>query len=108
MLPFPIHSDTMTNRFSDVVTPNSGSMFGWRSALHPTTSLQNFCETWSAVDTHNKSKRIYLGNLLEIAREVHPQNLGRNLLAAVSTLPHVPEFIMAERVPHWVIAKRDF
>ena len=28
MLPFSIHSDTMTNRFSVIVTPTSGKMFG--------------------------------------------------------------------------------
>jgi len=28
IFPFSIHSDTMTNRFSDTVTPNSGSTFG--------------------------------------------------------------------------------
>jgi len=28
MLPPTIHSDTITNRFSDIVTPNNGSTFG--------------------------------------------------------------------------------
>ena len=28
MVPFTIHSDTITNRLSVIVTPNSGSTFG--------------------------------------------------------------------------------
>ena len=42
MFPFFIHSDAITNWFMVIVTPNSGSTFGWRRDLHATTSLQNF------------------------------------------------------------------
>ena len=42
MFPFTIHSDTITNWESPIVTPISGNTFGWRRAFHVTTSLQNF------------------------------------------------------------------
>ena len=51
MLPLTIHSDTITNRFSDIVTPNSGSMFGWRRDIHATTSLQNLYGTQSVANS---------------------------------------------------------
>jgi len=41
MFPFAIHSDTIANWELPIVTPNSGSTFGWRRAFHVTTSLQN-------------------------------------------------------------------
>ena len=41
IFPFTIHSETITNRFSVIVTPNRGSTFGWRRAFHVTTSPQN-------------------------------------------------------------------
>jgi len=41
MFPFVIHADTIANLESPIVTPNSGSTFGWRRAFHVTTSLQN-------------------------------------------------------------------
>jgi hypothetical protein len=43
MFPFSIQSETIVNWVSDIVTPTRGSMFGWLSDLHVTTSLQNFC-----------------------------------------------------------------
>jgi len=45
MLPFSIHSDTITNRcgFSSIVTPINGNTFEWESVFHITTSLQNHC-----------------------------------------------------------------
>ena len=41
MFPFTIHSDTISNWELLIVTPTSGSTFGWRRAFHVTTSLQN-------------------------------------------------------------------
>src|SRR5258707_5572257 len=55
MLPPAIHSDTSTNRFSEIVTPTSGRTFGCRRVLHATTSLQDLYETWSVVGAHNRS-----------------------------------------------------
>ena len=36
-----IHSDTIANWLSPIVTPNSGNTFSWRRVFHVTTSLQN-------------------------------------------------------------------
>ena len=44
-LPLTIHSDTITNRFVVIVTPNNDSRFGWRRPFHATTSLQNLYDT---------------------------------------------------------------
>ena len=41
IFPFVIHSDTIANSESPIVTPNNCSTFGWRRAFHVTTSLQN-------------------------------------------------------------------
>jgi len=41
MFPFAIHTDTIAKSESPIVTPNSGSTFGWRRAFQVTTSLQN-------------------------------------------------------------------
>ena len=43
MFPFAIHSDTISNRVSVIVTPISGRTFGCRRVFHVTTSLQNLC-----------------------------------------------------------------
>ena len=44
MFPFTIHSDTISNRASVIVTPISGNTFGCRRFFHATTSLQRICE----------------------------------------------------------------
>ena len=56
MLPFAIHSDTITSRSAFIVAPNSGSTFGWRRVFHAATSLQNLYKTQSVIDGHNELK----------------------------------------------------
>ena len=43
MFPFSIHSDTITNCSPFIITPCSGSTFGWLRAFQVITSLQNLC-----------------------------------------------------------------
>ena len=43
MFPFGIHSDTIENSVSVIITPRSGNTFGCRRAFHVTNSLQNIC-----------------------------------------------------------------
>jgi len=69
MLPFDIHSDTITSRFSSIVTPNSGSTFGWCRALHVTTTLQNLYEIQPVINTYNElrtSPATHFSGLLNI------------------------------------------
>ena len=67
MLPFVIQSDIITNRFSDIVTPNSGNTFGWRRAFHITTSLQNLCAGHDRfVDTGDKLRVTHFSDPLKV------------------------------------------
>jgi len=43
MFPFPIQSEIIANRVSDIVAPVSDRTFGCRRYFHITTSLQNLC-----------------------------------------------------------------
>ena len=91
MFPFTIQSDTIANRFLVIITPNRGSTFGWWRVLHAITSLQNLYETWLVVDAHNKSKArpaTHSFNLLEVCL-IYSQNLDRNVLVPISTLPDI-------------------
>ena len=65
MLPFTIHSVTITNRSPTVVTPSSGITFGWRRDLHPTTSLQKSYEALSVANTHDKLRNTASDPLFE-------------------------------------------
>ena len=70
MFPLTIHSETIAKTFFPIVTPNSGSKFGWQRLFHVTTSLQNVCaiktvinssirsfdKTWVMTDTYNLIK----------------------------------------------------
>jgi len=56
MLPFTIHSDTITSWSPDIVTPSSGCTFGWWRVFHAATSLQNLYKTWSVVDGYTNRK----------------------------------------------------
>jgi len=46
MFPFGIHSDTIENSVSVIITPRSGNTFGCRRAFHDTNSLQNPCVSY--------------------------------------------------------------
>jgi len=112
IFPLTIHSETIARRFFPIVTPNSGSTFGWRRAFHVTTSLQNvyvitaiisssihiFCKPW--VVTHTR-------NLIEIVRRVYFQNLDCNLATLVIAHPHIGIPAAAQCLFRLVKTKRD-
>src|ERR1700742_2087092 len=108
MLPFTIHSDTITSRSSDIVAPSSGSTFGWLRVLHAATSLQNPYETWSVIWGYNEMKTSATHSF-DPLRDIlwfYSQNLGRDLPAFVLTLPHIRKPTVVHGAFRWVIAKR--
>jgi len=92
MFPFAIHSDTIANRYSAIVAPNSGSTFGWRRVLHTTTSLQNLYETQLVIDGYNRSRAPPATHSFDppgVILCVGPQNLDCDLPALIPSLPYV-------------------
>ena len=60
IFPFSIHSDTITNCPSSIVTPRSGSTFGWLRAFHLIASLQNlYTNHPQSADTHVQSDLLF-------------------------------------------------
>ena len=108
MLPLTIHSDTITNRFSDIVTPNSGNTFGWWRVFHATTSLQNLYKTQSIINADDKPGMLpttHSFDVLGVVPFVYLQNLGCDLLALVSALPYPCKSTKTQRVIRWIVTK---
>lgn len=106
MFPLSIHSDTMTNRRSIIVTPNRGSTFGWRRVLHIITSLQNSCVgRGMRTDEHKKCRGTHFSYSIKVIRFAHPQTLGCNLPAEVFTLPHVRKSTTTTWCIRWFVTK---
>jgi len=94
IFPLTIHSETIAKSFLPIVTPNSGSTFGWQRLFHATTSLQNICAIAtiisSSVHTSGRPRVVtHTCNLIEIACQVYFQNLDRNLAISVFAHPHI-------------------
>ena len=94
MFPLTIHSETIAKSFFPIVTPNSGSTFGWRRVFHVTTSLQNVCAITtiamiisSSMLTFGKVTHAY--GFIKIARRVHPQYLDCDLAPLMFAHPHI-------------------
>ena len=70
MFPFDIHSDTIANSVSVILTPRSGNTFGCRRAFHDTNSLENLCSLWSVLGgyvgngRHWRPTRVIISRLL--------------------------------------------
>ena len=105
--PFSIHSDTITNCLSSIVTPKSGNTFGWLRAFHLMASLQNLCAIAVSQPTL-MFQMTYLSNYVQVTCQVYPQDLCRDSSALIITHPHVcePTTVLGYFQP--VIAKRDF
>jgi hypothetical protein len=90
MFPLSIHSDTIANWFSLIVTPNSGNTFWWRRAFQVMTSLQNLCVVGANRSTRapRQTGKTHLCDPNEVARHEYLQHLDRNLDPFVFTLPH--------------------
>ena len=109
--PFPIHSDTITNCFSSIVTPNRGNTFGWLRVPHLIASLQNLCVGCGQLtDTHSQSNNMeatYPSDFAEVIRQVHPQDLGCDSSALMTPHPHVRKPTLVVRDLQPVVTKRD-
>ena len=86
MLPFAIHSDTIANRFSVMITPINGSTFGCRRDFQVMTSLQNLCKTYTQLidNTRREGHRRCL--TFVISCKLRPR--GRKALTATSRPSH--------------------
>ena len=94
IFPLTIHSETIAKTFSPIVTPSSGSTFGWWRDLHVTTSLQNICTIItiisSSIRTFGKPWVVtHTRDLIEIACRVYSQNLDCDLAPLMFAYPHV-------------------
>ena len=101
MFPFSIHSDTITNWFSYIVTPSKANTFGWLMAFHLIASLQNLCVGCDQlINAHSQGgvQATYPSDFAEITCQVHPQDLGCDSLALKITYPHVrkPAFVLRD------------
>ena len=110
MSPLVIHSDTIAKWLSLVVTPNSGSTFGWWRLFHIIASLQNIyaIAVSSSLRTFGKLLVVtHTGNLIEVAFQVYSQNLDCDLATLMFAHPHVGVSTAAQGVFRPVIAKWD-
>jgi len=94
MFPLTIHSETIANSLFPIVTPNSGSTFGWQRLFHVMTSLQNVCAITTIIRpsmrTFGKASVVtYTRDLVEITCRVHFQNLDCDRAPLVFAHPHV-------------------
>jgi len=112
IFPLTIHSETIAKSLSPIVTPNSGSTFGWRRLPHVTTSLQNVC----AIAVIISSSILIFGkpwvvthtcNLIEIACRVYFQNLDRDLAPLMFAHPHIGIPAAVQCLLRSVETKRD-
>lgn len=111
IFPFSIHSDAIEKREMElsIVTPNSGSTFGWRSAFQVTTSLQNLCDGRNKLTSaRSLTLSTHACYLLKIARRVNPQHLDCNTAALVFPLPNICVPAVIQWSARTVVAKRDF
>ena len=90
IVPFSIHSETITNCPSSIVTPRSGNTFGWFKAFHLIASLQNLCTITVSQPTLT-FKVTHSLNFVQVACQVYPQGLGCDSPALMLTHPHVCE-----------------
>ena len=101
---FSIHSDTIANWFSVIITPSRGNTFGCRRAFQVMTSLQNLCEGYHAQLASaqgNLSPPVtHLGNIPRTTMAVRLENLDRDPPATIFTLPHVPKPAAVQRDAH--------
>ena len=112
IFPLTIHSETIAKRFSPIVTPNSGSTFGWRRVFHVTTSLQNVCVITaiisSPIHTFGKPRvATHTCNLIKIACRVYFQNLDCDLATLIFTHPHISIPAAVQCLLRSVKTKRD-
>ena len=94
IFPLAIHSETIAKSFFPIVTPISGSTFGWQRLFHVTTSLQNVCATTmiisSSIHAFDKSWVVtHARNLVKITCRVYLQNLDCNLVSLMFSHPHI-------------------
>ena len=94
MFPLTIHSETIAKSLFPIVTPNSGSTFGWQRLFHVMTSLQNVCTIVmiisSSIHTFGKALVVtHTCNLVKIACRVYLQNLDCDRAPSVFAHPHV-------------------
>jgi len=94
IFPLTIHSETIAKSLFPIVTPNSGSTFGWKRLFHVMTSLQNVCAIATIISTSiytfDKSWVVtHTCNLVEIACRIYFQNLDCDLATLVFAHPHV-------------------
>lgn len=110
-LPFTIHSVTIANRLSVIVTPISGKTFGCRSAFHITTSLQNLYAHHSQLtkghNGHGAPWETHSPYLFVVTALVHLQNLNRNIPAVQPAHPHVRKSTVTQRGSRSVIGSHD-
>jgi hypothetical protein len=73
------------------------------------TSLQNLYTRLSQfVNAHNKSRKTHFSDLLEVARQVYPQNLDRDIPAIILTFPHICKSTIAQWKPLWFTVYLNF
>jgi len=96
-----------------IVTPNSGSTFGWLRPFHSKISSQSLCAivVSSSLRTFGKLSVVtHSGELLllEVACRVYFQSLDCDLATSVFAHPHVGVSIAVQCVFRLVIANCDF
>ena len=107
ILPFSIHSDTITNCLSSIVTPRRGNTFGWLRAFHLIASLQNLCVGCGQLCSLVDAQATHPSNFGQVTRQVYPQNLGCDSPASMTTHPHICTAASVLRDFQSVVAKRD-
>ena len=111
MFPLTIHSETIAKSPSSIVTPKSGSTFGWWRAFHVTTSLQNVCAITTITMIISSSIRTFgkpwvvthTCDLINIAFRVHSQYLDCNLAPLMFAHPHIGVPTTVQRVTVWLV-----
>ena len=83
MFPLGIHSDTIANSVSVMITPMSGNKFGCRRAFHDTNSLQNRCIFNGEYTGRGVPFTTHAADRLHVTGSASPQSLDGDLLPLV-------------------------
>ena len=105
IFPFAIQCDTIANRFSDIITPTSGRMFGCRRDFHITASLQNFCAKYCqrGARRNEVAPVTHVEDLLRCVSQKSLDDLYSDLSTAVFPLPHLCIPTPIGRVFGWIV-----
>ena len=92
--PLTIHSETIAKTFFPIITPNSGSTFGWQRLFHVMASLQKVCAiatiVSSSICAFGKPRVVtHICNLIKIACRIYSQNLDCDLAPLVFAQPYI-------------------